>query len=315
MNIETILWVVFHVVVGGMLAVDLGVFQRSPHKLSLREAVAWSAVWIVVALLFNAGVWVLEGPQRGMEWLTAYLVEKALSVDNLFVFLVIFTYFGVPGHLQPRVLLWGVLGAVVMRATLIVAGVTLVHLFHWILYFFGALLVYTGWRLLRHRDDEPVDPSRNRVLHLVRRYFPVTEDYGRGRFFERRDGRVWATPLFLVVTVVESTDLMFAVDSIPAVLAITHDLFIAYTSNIFAILGLRALFFALAGIMEMFRYLKYGLSVVLMFIGVKMLIADLYKIPIGVSLGVVATILAGSVLASRLIPVPGPSEPPASSPE
>ncbi len=313
MNIELVLWIVFHVVVAGMLAVDLGVFQRDPHKLSMREAVAWSVVWIVAALLFNAGVWVLEGPQRGMEWLTAYLVEKALSVDNLFVFLVIFTYFAVPGHLQPKVLLWGVLGAVVMRATLIAVGVTLVHLFHWILYLFGALLVYTGWKLFRHADEEPVDPSQNRVLQLVRRYFPVTEDYGRGRFFERRGGKLWATPLFLVVTVVESTDLMFAIDSIPAVLAITHDMFTAYTSNIFAILGLRALFFVLAGTMEMFRYLKYGLSVVLIFIGVKMLIADVYKIPIGVSLAVVATVLAVSVLASVLIPTPAPeaSDPPA----
>jgi len=306
MSLELVLWIVFHVVVAGMLAVDLGVFQRDPHKLSMREAVAWSIVWIAAALLFNAGIWLLEGPQRGMEWLTAYLVEKALSVDNLFVFLVIFTYFGVPGHLQPKVLLWGVLGAVVMRATLIAVGVTLVHLFHWILYVFGVLLVYTGWKLFRHAEEEPVDPSQNRILHLVRRYFPVTEDYGRGRFFERRDGRLWATPLFLVVTVVESTDLMFAIDSIPAVLAITRDLFTAYTSNIFAILGLRALFFTLAGIMDMFRYLKYGLSVILMFIGVKMLIADLYKIPIGVSLGVVAAILAVSVLASVLIPPPVP---------
>jgi tellurite resistance protein TerC len=201
-----------------------------------------------------------------------------------------------------------------MRASLITVGVTLVKLFHWVLDSFGALLAYTGWRLFRHKE-ETVDPSQNPVLQAVRRRFPVTETYLGGKFFVRREGRLWVTPLFLVLVVVESTDLMFAVDSIPAVLAITHNLFTAYTSNIFAILGLRALFFALAGIMEMFRYLKYGLSVVLMFIGVKMLIADLYKIPIGVSLGVVATILAGSVLASRLIPVPGPSEPPASSPE
>jgi|DewCreStandDraft_2_1066082.scaffolds.fasta_scaffold02718_8 tellurite resistance protein TerC len=303
MNVELVLWVVFHVVVGAMLAVDLGVFQRTPHKMSIREATIWSVVWIGAALLFNAGVWVLEGPQAGLEWLTAYLVEKALSVDNLFVFLVIFSYFAVPDYLQPRVLLWGVLGAVVMRATLIAVGVTLVHLFHWVLYLFGALLVYTGWKLFRHRD-EVVDPSQNRVLQVVRRYFPVTEGYGSGRFFERRGGRLWVTPLLLVLVAVESTDLMFAIDSIPAVLAITHNLFIAYTSNIFAILGLRALFFCLAGIMDMFRYLKYGLSLVLVFIGLKMLVQDVYKIPVGISLAVVAVILGASVLASVLLPAP-----------
>ncbi len=303
MNVEILLWVVFHVVVGAMLAVDLGVFQRTPHKMSMREAAIWSVVWIAAALLFNAGVWALEGAQAGLEWLTAYLVEKALSVDNLFVFLVIFSYFAVPGHLQPRVLLWGVLGAVVMRATLIAVGVTLVHLFHWILYFFGALLVYTGFKLFRHQE-ETVDPSQNRVLLAVRRRFPVTEEYGEGRFFVRRGGRLWVTPLLLVLVVVESTDLMFAIDSIPAVLAITHNLFVAYTSNIFAILGLRALFFVLAGIMDLFRYLKYGLSLVLVFIGLKMLVADFYKIPVGVSLGVVALILGASVLASVLLPAP-----------
>ncbi|MFN3284979.1 MAG: TerC family protein [bacterium] len=303
MNVEVLLWIVFHVVVGAMLAIDLGVFQRTPHKLSIREATLWSVVWIGAALLFNAGVWALEGSQVGLEWLTAYLVEKALSVDNLFVFLVIFSYFAVPDHLQPRVLLWGVLGAVVMRASLILVGVTLVKLFHWVLYFFGALLVYTGWKLFRHRE-ETVDPSQNPVLRAVRRRFPVTETYVGGRFFVRREGRLWVTPLFLVLVVVESTDLMFAVDSIPAVLAITHHMFTAYTSNIFAILGLRALFFVLAGIMDMFRYLKYGLSLVLVFIGLKMLVADFYKVPIGVSLGVVAAILAVSVLASVLIPAP-----------
>ncbi|MDR5675551.1 MAG: TerC family protein [Armatimonadota bacterium] len=303
MNVEVLLWIVFHVVVGAMLAVDLGVFQRTPHKLSMREATIWSVVWIAAALLFNAGVWALEGPQVGLEWLTAYLVEKALSVDNLFVFLVIFSYFAVPDHLQPRVLLWGVLGAVVMRASLILVGVTLVKLFHWVLYLFGALLVYTGWKLFRHRE-ETVDPSQNPVLRAVRRRFPVTETYVGGRFFLRREGRLWVTPLFLVLVVVESTDLMFAIDSIPAVLAITHHMFTAYTSNIFAILGLRALFFVLAGIMDMFRYLKYGLSLVLVFIGLKMLAADFYKVPTGLSLAVVAAILAVSVLASVLIPAP-----------
>ena len=311
MNVETLLGIVFHVMVGAMLAVDLGVFQRTPPKLSIREAAIWSVVWISGALLFNAGVWALKGSQVALGWLTAYLVEKALSVDNLFVFLVIFAYFSVPDHLQPRVLLWGVLGAVVMRASLIAVGVTLVKLFHWVLYLFGALLVYTGWKLFRHKE-ETVDPSQNPVLQAVRRRFPVTETYLGGKFFVRREGRLWVTPLFLVLVVVESTDLMFAVDSIPAVLAITHNLFTAYTSNIFAILGLRALFFVLAGIMDMFRYLKYGLSLVLVFIGLKMLVADFYKIPIGLSLGVVAVILAVSVVASVLLPAPEEPSPEAS---
>jgi tellurite resistance protein TerC len=308
---QTIFWILFHVVVATILALDLGLFQRKPHKLTLREATLWTAVWITSALAFNAAVWATRGTEAALEWLTAYLIEYSLSVDNLFVFLVIFAYFAVPDHLQPRVLLWGVLGAVVMRASLIAVGVTLVKLFHWVLYLFGALLVYTGWKLFRHKE-ETVDPSQNPVLQAVRRRFPVTETYLGGKFFVRREGRLWVTPLFLVLVVVESTDLMFAVDSIPAVLAITHNLFTAYTSNIFAILGLRALFFVLAGIMDMFRYLKYGLSLVLVFIGLKMLVADFYKIPIGLSLGVVAVILAVSVVASVLLPAPQEPSPEAS---
>lgn len=303
MSGQWIFWIGFHLVVATILALDLGLFQRKPHKLSLREAALWTVIWVTTALAFNAAVWKTKGAQTALEWLTAYLIEYSLSVDNLFVFLVIFAYFAVPDHLQPRVLLWGVLGAVVMRASLILVGVTLVKLFHWVLYFFGALLVYTGWKLFRHKE-ETVDPSQNPVLQAVRRRFPVTETYLGGKFFLRREGRVWVTPLLLVLVVVESTDLMFAIDSIPAVLAITHDLFTAYTSNIFAILGLRALFFVLAGIMDMFRYLKYGLSLVLVFIGLKMLVADFYKVPIGLSLGVVAFILTVSVLASVLIPPP-----------
>lgn len=303
MSGQWIFWTGFHLVVATILALDLGLFQRKPHKLSLREAALWTVIWVTTALAFNAAVWKTKGAQTALEWLTAYLIEYSLSVDNLFVFLVIFAYFAVPDHLQPRVLLWGVLGAVVMRAGLILVGVTLVKLFHWVLYFFGALLVYTGWKLFRHKE-ETVDPSQNPVLQAVRRRFPVTETYLGGKFFLRREGRVWVTPLLLVLVVVESTDLMFAIDSIPAVLAITHDLFTAYTSNIFAILGLRALFFVLAGIMDMFRYLKYGLSLVLVFIGLKMLVADFYKVPIGLSLGVVAFILTVSVLASVLIPPP-----------
>ncbi|MDR5682921.1 MAG: TerC family protein [Armatimonadota bacterium] len=303
MGTEVWLWIGFHVLVAGMLAIDLGIFQRHAHRISIREAAVWSVVWVGTALVFNAGVWWLRGSQAGLEWLTGYLIEKALSVDNLFVFLVIFTYFAVPAHLQPRVLKWGILGAVLMRASLIAIGAVLVHRFHWILYLFGAFLVYTGFKLLRH-THETVDPSRNRALLFVRRFWPVTEDYGRGAFFEQRGGRLWVTPLVLVLVAIETTDLVFALDSIPAIFAITRDPFIVYTSNIFAILGLRAMFFLLAGILDMFRFLKYGLSVVLMFIGAKMLISDVYKIHVGVSLGVVALILAVSVLASIFVPKP-----------
>ncbi len=292
-----LLWVVFTLVVLGMLALDLGVFHRRAHAVSVKEAAVWSTVWIGLALAFNVGIYLLKGTQAGLEFLAAYLLEKSLSVDNIFVFLMIFTYFAVPAAYQHRLLFWGILGALVMRAIFIVTGLALLKYFHWIIYVFGALLIFTGGKMLTQRESS-IHPERNPVLRLLRRYMPITERYEGQRFFVLRQGRRFATPLLVVLAVIESTDLVFAVDSIPAVLAITRDPFIVYTSNIFAILGLRALYFLLAGVMDLFHYLRYGLGVVLVFVGVKMMLADLYKIPITTSLAVIGVILTVSVVAS-----------------
>jgi tellurite resistance protein TerC len=303
-----ILWVGFTFFVVAMLALDLGIFHRNAHAVRSREALGWSVFWITLALIFNAGVWQWFGPERGMEFLTGYLIEKALSVDNIFVFLVIFTYFAVPAEYQHRVLFWGILGAIVCRVIFILAGAALLHTFHWVIYVFGGLLVFTGIKLLRSGDHE-VHPERNPALALVRRILPVTPNYQGQRFTVRVDdgrgvSRLFATPLLLVLVVIEATDIVFAVDSIPAIFAVTDDPFIVYTSNIFAILGLRALFFLLAGVMQRFHYLKVGLGLVLVFVGLKMVAADVYKIPTGASLGVVALLLAGSVIASLVLPAP-----------
>lgn len=295
------LWIGFNVFVLAMLALDLGVFHRKAHVIRIKEALAWSVSWIALALLFNVGVYYLRGPQTGLEFLTGYLLEKSLSVDNIFVFLLIFSYFKVPALYQHKVLFWGILGALIMRAIFIAAGVTLIQQFHWIIYVFGAFLVFTGIKMAMQKDKE-IHPEKNPVLKLFRRIMPVTQEYEESKFFVRRAGRVLATPLFVVLLVVETTDVVFAVDSIPAILAITHDPFIVYTSNVFAILGLRALYFALAGIMQLFHYLHYGLSAILVFVGVKMLIADIYKIPIGIALAVIAGILLFSVIASLMRP-------------
>lgn len=294
-------WVLFNLFVLAMLALDLGVFHRTVHEVKVKEALAWSAVWIVLALLFNAWVYSARGPQAGLEFFTGYLIEKALSVDNVFVFLLIFTYFRVPAAYQHKVLFWGILGALAMRAIFIAAGVALIHRFHWIIYLFGAFLVITGIKMALAKDKE-IHPERNPVLRLFRRWVPVTEQYEGERFFVWRDGRRWATPLFVTLLLVETTDLIFAVDSIPAILAITQDAYIVYTSNVFAILGLRALYFALAGFMKMFHYLHYGLSLILVFVGVKMLLANLYKISIAWSLALIAGVLALSVALSLLRP-------------
>lgn len=293
------MWVVFNVFVLGMLALDLGVFHRKAHAVSLREAVAWSVVWIALALTFNLCVYYVWGAEKALEFLTGYLIEKSLSVDNIFVFLVIFRYFAVPAMYQHRVLFWGILGALVMRAIFIATGAALLSAFHWMIYVFGGFLIITGIKLL-FAGDEKLEPEKNPAVRLVRRIMPVTQEYRGPSFFVRVEGRVWATPLLLVLLVVETTDVIFALDSIPAVFAITFDPFIVYTSNVFAILGLRALYFLLAGIMEMFRYLKVGLSFVLCFVGVKMVLADLYKIPVEISLGVVAAILTLAIVASVL---------------
>jgi tellurite resistance protein TerC len=291
------LWVIFSAVIAAMLYIDLGVVNRHAHVVSIKEALLWSGVWIAIALLFNLGLYFWRGREPALEFLTGYLVEKSLSVDNLFVFLLIFSYFRVPAQYQHQVLFWGIFGALVMRFLFIFGGVALIKQFHWILYVFGAFLILTGIKLALEKDKE-VHPEKNPVLKLFRRLMPVTDRYDGGRFFVRQAGRLMATPLFVVLLVMETTDVVFAVDSIPAIFAITLDPFIVYSSNAFAILGLRALYFALAGLMRLFVHLHYGLSAILVFVGVKMLIVDIYKIPIGVALGVVAGILALSVLAS-----------------
>ena len=292
-----LLWVVFNLFVLGMLALDLGVFHRRAHAVSLREAGVWTAIWITLALVFNVGVYVFRGPEPALEFLAAYLIEKSLSVDNIFVFLMIFTYFAVPAASQHRVLFWGILGALIMRAIFIATGLTLLKHFHWVIYLFGAVLIYTAWKMLTQREMS-VHPERNPILKILRRRVAITPGYEGQRFFVVREGRRLATPLLVVLAVIESTDLVFAVDSIPAVIAITRDPFIVYTSNVFAILGLRALYFVLAGVMDLFHYLRYGLGVILVFVGVKMIASDVYKMPITASLAVIGALLAISVAAS-----------------
>ena len=302
------LWVGFIVFILAMLALDLGVFHRRAHEVSVREALAWSVVWITLALVFNAGIYHWFGRERALEFFTGYLIEKALSVDNLFVFLVLFTYFAGPGALRHRVLFWGILGALVMRAVFIVAGTALIAAFHWILYVFGAFLVFTGLKLLAARD-EGIEPERNPVLRLIRRVLPSVPEYHGARFVVRHAGGWCATPLLAVLVMIEATDIVFALDSIPAVFAITRDPFIVFTSNIFAILGLRALFFLLAGMLGRFRYLKVGLGLVLAFVGAKMLLIDLVRVPIALSLVVIALLLGLSVACSMLRPGPAPGAP------
>jgi tellurite resistance protein TerC len=301
---HALLWIAFNVFVLGMLALDLGVFHRKAHSVSVREAVAWSIVWVALSLVFNAGVYYVSGPEKALEFLTGYLIEKALSVDNLFVFIVIFSYFAVPAVYHHRVLFWGIIGALIMRAIFIATGVVLLNAFHWMIYVFGGFLVVTGVKMF-FAGDEEVQPDKNPVLRLLHRFVAVTKEYHGQRFFVRSNGRLRATPLLLVLVVVETTDVIFAVDSIPAILAISPDPFIVYSSNVFAILGLRALYFLLAGILGKFAYLKAGLSFVLCFVGVKMMLADVYKVPIAVSLAVIAAILTVSIIASLLVE-PGP---------
>ena len=297
-----ILWVGFTVFVLGMLVLDLGIFHRDAHQLRVREALVWTAVWISLALLFNLGVYFWFGSERALEFLTGYVIEKALSVDNIFVFLVIFSAFSVPPKFQHRALFWGVLGALVTRGIFIVLGAALLNRFHWVAYLFGAFLVFTGIKLLMQRGGE-ADPEKNLIYRLFRRLIPSTDDYGAGRFTVVEAGRRYATPLLTVIVAIEATDIVFAVDSIPAIFAVTTDPFIVYTSNIFAMLGLRALYFALAGMMEKFHHLKVGLSLVLAAVGAKMLLAGVYKVPIPLSLAVIGTLLAGSIAASLLWPL------------
>ncbi|HEX8218222.1 MAG TPA: TerC family protein [Chloroflexia bacterium] len=296
------LWITFNIFVLVLLALDLGVFHKSNHAISVKESLIWSGVWILVGIVFNVGVFYFSGPQKGLEFFTGYVIERSLSIDNIFVFILMFTYFGVPARYQYKVLFWGILGALIMRGALIMVGTALIDAFHWILYVFGAVLIFSAIRMAVQKEDAQVQPDRNPVVRLFRRFFPVTESYHGGSFFVRQGHKWLATPLFIVLLVVETTDLVFALDSIPAIFAITTDPFIVYTSNVFAILGLRALYFALAGIMDRFHYLKLGLSIVLGFVGAKMLLDAFIHIETWVSLVVVAVVLTISVVVSLLRP-------------
>ncbi|HYI08189.1 MAG TPA: TerC family protein [Thermoanaerobaculia bacterium] len=295
------LWIIFSVFVLGMLALDLGVFNRKVHEVHFREALTWSIVWVALSMVFNWWIYHQFGKQKALEFLTGYLIEKALSVDNIFVFVVLFASFVVPKMYQHRVLFWGVIGAIVMRAIFIGLGAALVARFHWIMYLFGAILIFTGFKLMAEGDAEP-HPEKNPLYKFARRLMPATPEYHGKAFTIIKDGRRYATPLLLVLIAIEATDVVFAVDSIPAIFAITTDPFIVYTSNIFAILGLRAMYFLLAGVIDKFHFLKYGLALVLLFVGVKMVIADWFHVPILASLAVIAGLLTVAVVASVIWP-------------
>ncbi|GAB3636262.1 TerC family protein [Hymenobacter arcticus] len=309
MHNTPLFWILFNLFVIGLLLLDLLVLNRRAHAVKLGEALGWSAFWIALSLSFNFLVYRTMGHEAGLQWLTGYLIEKALSVDNLFVFLLIFTYFKVPAEYQHRILFWGVLGALVLRGLFIVAGAALLAKFHFLLYILGAFLVYTGVRMaLSGGGDPEVDPDNNPVVRFLRRYLPITKQLDGGKFFTKRDGVRVATPLLVVLVMVETTDVVFAADSIPAILAISRDTFVVYTSNVFALLGLRALYFALASLMALFHYLSYGLALILIFIGGKLLVEDFLRehfnlaLPVPVSLGIVGALLLGSVGASLLWP-------------
>jgi tellurite resistance protein TerC len=294
---DPIIWAVFFGFVALFLGLDLFVFHRDAHAVTMREAAAWSAVWVALGLAFAGLVWFWQGGTAAGEYLAGYLIEKSLSIDNIFVFALLFAAFGVPAAYQHRVLFWGVVGAIALRAVFIVAGAALLETFHWVIFVFGALLVVTGVKMALKRHDA-VHPERNPVLQLARRFMPMSSEYHGQRFFIRDAGRIVATPLLAVLIAVETTDVIFAVDSIPAIFAVTRDPFLVVTSNVFAILGLRALYFLLAGMMHRFVYLKYGLAAILVFVGMKMLVIDVYKVPIWASLVVIATVVVVSVVAS-----------------
>ena len=297
MNDQMWYWILFNIFVLIMLALDLGVFHRNAHEVKMKEALTTSAVWIALALLFNVGVYFWMGEKKALEFLTGYIIEKSLSVDNIFVFIMVFSYFHVPALHQHKILFWGIIGALIMRAIFIFAGVALITKFHWMIYVFGLFLIVTGIKMAFQKDKK-IEPEKNPVIRLFRKLFPVTDSYDGSKFLTKVNGKTFATPMMIVLIVIETTDLIFAVDSIPAILAITDDPFIVYTSNVFAILGLRALYFALAGIMQLFHYLAYGLSAVLIFVGAKMMLVDVYKIPIQISLLVIVLILTISIVAS-----------------
>lgn len=294
-------WVIFNAFILFLLALDLGLFHRKAHAVSLKEAGFWSAVWVTISLLFGAGLYLFAGSQPALQFLTGYLIEKSLSVDNIFVFVLLFSYFNVPLAYQHRVLFWGILGALLMRGVLIAAGAYLLSQFHWVIYIFGAFLIFTGIRMAFHQEQE-IDAERNVVVRALRRVIPITPHYHQDRFFIREAGRLLATPLLVVLLIVETTDLIFALDSIPAIFAVTQDPFLVYTSNVFAILGLRAMYFLLAGVVQKFRFLKVGLSAILVFVGTKMLVADLFHVPTQLSLLVIAAVLTISIVASLVLP-------------
>jgi tellurite resistance protein TerC len=291
------LWGAFSAVVLVMLALDLGVFHRKAHEVRFRESLIWTLVWIALSLVFCAAIFYFYGSEKALEFLAGYVIEKALSVDNIFVFVILFSSFAVPKIYQHRVLFWGVIGAILLRAIFIAAGAALIHRFAWIMYIFGAILVVTGVKLLTQKTGE-VHPERNPIFRIARKVIPAVPEYDGQKFFTIRNGKRFATPLFIVLLAVEATDVVFAVDSIPAIFAVTLDPFIVYTSNVFAILGLRALYSMLGNVLDRFRYLNIGLACVLMFVGAKMLLAGFYKVPIAISLGVIALLIGGSIVIS-----------------
>ncbi|SYZ74524.1 conserved membrane hypothetical protein [Candidatus Zixiibacteriota bacterium] len=306
-EIETILsykiflWIGFNILILILLALDLGVFHRKDHTISVKEGFVWSIIWIIVAFAFNFVVYLWKGHEVGLQFMTGYLIERALSIDNIFVFLVIFTYFKVSSKYQYRVLFWGILGALILRGLFIGVGTLLISEFHWILYIFGALLIITAIRLAIGKERE-IEPEKNPLLKIVRKFLPITPGYEGHSFLVKKDGKIWGTPLLIVLIVVETTDLVFALDSIPAIFAITLDPFIVYSSNVFAILGLRALYFAIAGLMEIFYYLKYALSAILGFVGLKMLVSHYVKISSAVALSVIGGILLLAIIISIIFP-------------
>jgi tellurite resistance protein TerC len=307
MSDSAILWICFNSFVLIMLALDLGVFHRKSHEVTVKEALTWTSIWITLAMLFNVFIFYYFDKEKAVEFFTGYVIEKSLSVDNIFVIIMIFSYFNVPKTYQHKVLFWGILGALVMRVIFIFAGIELIHKFHWLIYIFGGFLIITGIRMVTAADVK-LDPEKNPLVKLARKFFPFTPAFVGDKFFTKIDGKLWATPLFLVVIMIEATDLIFAVDSIPAILAISDDPFIVYTSNVFAILGLRSLYFALSGIENYFRFLKYGLAVILVFVGTKMCIMDFFKIPVEVSLIVIVFVLGISMIASVIISQPRSKE-------
>lgn len=293
-------WIYFNAFVLLMLALDLGVFNRKAHVISIKEAMIWSGIWIGLSLGFNVLIYFWQGQAKALEYFTGYVIEKSLSVDNIFVFVLVFSYFKIPAIHQHKILFWGIIGALFMRAAFIFAGVALLENFHWTIYIFGAILIYTGYNMLTQKG-KVFEPENNPVVKFIRKIMPVTNELHDGNFFIRQNGKRFATPLFLVLIVVETTDLFFAVDSIPAILAISQDHFIVYTSNVFAILGLRSLYFVLAGMMDKFRYLSKGLALILIFVGMKMLVVDFYKLPVLIALIIIVVILVMSVIASLIV--------------